>query len=244
MEALSHELVRQLAAYNIDVKLATLTTGIGKYGRPLEAKQWNADFYLAVHSNAGGAGKANGAEAYYHSKAAISKVFAEAFVKRMAEVNPRKSTRSKQPAIFAADTMFSEVREPFGYKIPACLIEVDFHDNPTEAKWIIANKALIASAIIKAIVDTWEIRRLTDKPEKVPTPTPPKQPTEFKVKVIDPELNIRKKAGANQAIVGAIRDNGTYTIIETKVTSSGSRWGKLKSGAGWINISEKYVKEV
>lgn len=45
-------------------------------------------------------------------------------------------------------------------------------------------------------------------------------------------LNIRKGPGTNYAIVGVIRDKGTYTIIEENGT-----WGKLKSGAGWISLN-------
>lgn len=45
-------------------------------------------------------------------------------------------------------------------------------------------------------------------------------------------LNIRKGPGTNYAIVGVIRDKGTYTIIEEN-----GAWGKLKSGAGWISLN-------
>lgn len=51
----------------------------------------------------------------------------------------------------------------------------------------------------------------------------------YLVKVTADALNIRSGAGTNNAIVGCIRDKGTYTIVETS-----GNWGKLKSGAGWI----------
>ena len=63
----------------------------------------------------------------------------------------------------------------------------------------------------------------------------------FKVRVIDPALNIRKAAGVSNAAVGIIRSGGVYTIVETKTVGS-AVWGKLKSGVGWINIGEKYVE--
>ena len=75
----------------------------------------------------------------------------------------------------------------------------------------------------------------TSKTESKPTTTK----TEFKVKVIVDDLNIRKSASADSKKVGCITNKGTYTITKT----SGS-WGYLKSGAGWINISDKYVKRV
>lgn len=63
--------------------------------------------------------------------------------------------------------------------------------------------------------------------------------TPFKVRVTDSALNIRAGAGTSYKVVGCIKDKGTYTI--TKVSGS---WGYLKSGAGWICISTKYVKYV
>ena len=56
----------------------------------------------------------------------------------------------------------------------------------------------------------------------------------YKVNVGD--LNIRKGPGTNYGINGVITNKGTYTIVEIK---NGS-WGRLKSGAGWINISSAY----
>lgn len=68
-------------------------------------------------------------------------------------------------------------------------------------------------------------------------PTPAKKDTTFKVDVTVPALNIRKGPGSNYAKTGVIRDKGIYTIVET----SGD-WGKLKSGAGWINLD--FTKKV
>lgn len=60
----------------------------------------------------------------------------------------------------------------------------------------------------------------------------------YKVNVGD--LNIRKGPGTNYGINGVITNKGTYTIVEIK---NGS-WGRLKSGAGWINISSAYCTYV
>lgn len=54
-------------------------------------------------------------------------------------------------------------------------------------------------------------------------------------KVKEDELNIRTGPGTGYTICGVIKDHGVYTMTEM----SGS-WGKLKSGAGWINCHEKY----
>ena len=49
-------------------------------------------------------------------------------------------------------------------------------------------------------------------------------------------VNIRKGAGTNHEIVGAIPKGGAYTIIEEKSGAGAKKWGKLKSGAGWIAL--------
>ena len=56
--------------------------------------------------------------------------------------------------------------------------------------------------------------------------------TNYTVKVTADVLNIRKGAGTSYDIVGAIKDKGTYTIVQE---SNG--WGKLKSEAGWISLA-------
>lgn len=58
----------------------------------------------------------------------------------------------------------------------------------------------------------------------------------YKVKVTTDYLNIRKGAGTNYEIVGAIEDEGVYTITEEKNGTGATKWGKLKSGAGWISL--------
>lgn len=65
----------------------------------------------------------------------------------------------------------------------------------------------------------------------------------FRVKIIDEALNIRCAAGVANKAVGVIRGGGVYTIVEVAQVGS-AIWGKLKSGVGWINIGDKYVKKI
>ena len=48
--------------------------------------------------------------------------------------------------------------------------------------------------------------------------------------------NIRKGAGTNYAVCGSIPKGGAYTIVEEKSGAGAAKWGKLKSGAGWIAL--------
>ena len=53
---------------------------------------------------------------------------------------------------------------------------------------------------------------------------------------VNTDLNIREKPDADSRIVGMITDQGSYTVTEIQNTS----WGRLLSGAGWINCHTKY----
>ena len=78
----------------------------------------------------------------------------------------------------------------------------------------------------------------TDKQSSGDIPAVP-----FKVRIIDDALNIRKAPGVANKAVGVIRGGGVYTIVEVARVGS-ALWGRLKSGAGWINIGEKYVERM
>ena len=64
----------------------------------------------------------------------------------------------------------------------------------------------------------------------------------YRVKVTADCLYIRKKGGINAATVGSITDKGVYTIVEEKNGEGATKWGKLKSGAGWISLD--YVRKI
>ena len=70
-------------------------------------------------------------------------------------------------------------------------------------------------------------------PDPQPTPTPVDS---YTVKITADVLNIRKGPGTNFGIAGQIRDHGVYTIVKESDGPGASKWGKLKSGAGWISL--------
>ncbi|MCD7947010.1 MAG: N-acetylmuramoyl-L-alanine amidase [Oscillospiraceae bacterium] len=58
----------------------------------------------------------------------------------------------------------------------------------------------------------------------------------YLVRVTASTLNIRKGAGTNYGTNGAITDKGIYTIVDESTGAGATKWGKLKSGAGWISL--------
>ena len=55
------------------------------------------------------------------------------------------------------------------------------------------------------------------------------------VRVTADALNIRKGPGTNYGATGYIQP-GIYTIVAESTGKGAAKWGKLKSGAGWISL--------
>lgn len=70
------------------------------------------------------------------------------------------------------------------------------------------------------------------------------EPVQFLVKIVDDDLNIRSGAGTEFPVVGKVYKGYVFTIVETARAKDGGTWGRLKSGAGWINIGDGYCKRV
>ena len=64
----------------------------------------------------------------------------------------------------------------------------------------------------------------------------------YLVRVSVADLNIRKGPGTNYAKTGSFTGIGVFTIIAEENGQGASRWGKLKSGAGWISLD--YAKRI
>lgn len=60
----------------------------------------------------------------------------------------------------------------------------------------------------------------------------------YRVRLLD-NLNIRKTPNGTIVKVNGAKKGVIYTIVESR-----GNWGRLKSGAGWISISDKYVKRI
>jgi len=76
------------------------------------------------------------------------------------------------------------------------------------------------------------------------TPAPSVPAASFKpytVKITATNLNIRSGAGTNYASKGFIKPS-VYTIVEEADGRGATKWGKLKSGAGWVSLD--YCKKI
>jgi len=100
---------------------------------------FGADVHLAIHSNAGGA---TGAEAYYYTGSAAGKKLAQAVYDNIAPMTPTGDRGVK------ATTELYEVWATNGI---ATLVEIAFHDNATDAAFIINNIQELGIEIAKGV---------------------------------------------------------------------------------------------
>lgn len=66
--------------------------------------------------------------------------------------------------------------------------------------------------------------------------------TPYRQKVSRPDEMIFSGPGYDEFCVGTVRKAGVYTIVEEADDGEGHLWGRLKSGAGWIDLT--HVRDV
>lgn len=71
---------------------------------------------------------------------------------------------------------------------------------------------------------------------------PDQKKVSYRVRVSIKNLNIRKGPGTNYDKVGKYTGIGVFTIVAESAGEGAMKWGKLKSGAGWISLD--YVKKI
>lgn len=206
------------------------STDVSLSRRVKKANEWGADFYISIHHDSGiKGGKGGGTTVFVYTKAQAKSKEAQAQIYKHAvehaklKGNRADGTRSANYAVLRNTNM------------PACLIECGFMDSATDIKYILDPEwsDLMGLGIAEGICAVFGGKVKTDAEKS----------TSFKVQVKANSLNIRAGAGVDQEKVGAITDKGVYTIVQTK-NVNGVLWGKLKSGAGWISLHERYVERV
>lgn len=108
-----------------------------------KANDWDADLYIPIHTNAFN-GSVAGTRMFCYKGSVNGRKACEAIFKYLAPITPGTSENIKEN-----DTLY-EVRYPRAYTV---YIEVDFHDVPNVAKWLIAHKKEVAEAIAHGVCD-------------------------------------------------------------------------------------------
>ena len=121
-----------------------------------DSNKKNPQLHIAIHSNAGGAGKARGCEVFCHKLGTDGEKLAKSIYANLSAITP------------SADRGVKEGQNYYGVGKPlyetakttavAALIEVAFHDNEEDAKWIVANIKPIGLAIAKGILSYLKVK--------------------------------------------------------------------------------------
>ena len=127
---------------------------------------------------------------------------------------------------------------------PGILLEHSFHTNRRSTAWLLDDNNLRRMAQVEANVIAAHFGVSapdTSTPDPAPQPAPDGS---FMVRVVCAELNVRAGAGTEYPVRMRVAKGEVYTIVATTKSKDGGTWGKLKSGAGWINIGSKYVAKI
>lgn len=105
------------------------------------------DLHLAIHTNASVNHNVRGVRVFYHSESDYGKTYAEKFFRSLSALYEGSH------AVKPYDILY-ELRRTVS---PAVYLELDFHDHPDGAKWLISNIELIANTLCKVIADIFQL---------------------------------------------------------------------------------------
>ncbi|MGM9618637.1 MAG: N-acetylmuramoyl-L-alanine amidase [Oscillospiraceae bacterium] len=115
------------------------------------------DFYLALHSNASGSGATEGKQrgiiAFYYPGSREGERAANIFVDNFKAIYPLP-----QQVYARSTTAIGEVRQP---NFPSVLLEIGYHDNVADARWIEGNLQPIAEVIALSLTEYFGIPFVT-----------------------------------------------------------------------------------
>ena len=99
-------------------------------------------------------------------------------------------------------------------------------------------------ALVKSYLDALNGGAATAPSTKpvAPGPSAPEIKVPYKVRITATDLRIRKGPGTNTAIVQKAIAPGVYTIVSEATGEGATKWGKLKSGVGWVSLD--YCKKL
>ena len=108
------------------------------------------------------------------------------------------------------------------------VLETCFVTDQDDMDWYLVNTSKIAQAVIAGIQQGFGLNYT-------------KAITPYMVKVdvasiSDHVLNIREQPSINSPVTGKITETMSLTIVDEASGTGASKWGKLKSGAGWISL--------
>ncbi len=208
---------------------------VGKSGDSMqnrcnESDNFKADIHMPIHTNAYN-GKVTGGTRIFCLNSNGRKA-CQAVLNELGRISPGTADS------ITYQTGLYEINVPNALTI---YVECEFHDTKTGSDWIIKNTASIGEAICKGLCSYFGIAYKSGSSGTNSSKTNSSASSgAFKSYIVritpSDGVNIRSGAGTDYDIVGAIEQGGAYTIVAEKSGKGANKWGKLKSGAGWIAL--------
>jgi len=153
------------------------------------------DFYLALHSNAAAPenyGNVRGIIAFYYPSSTKGQRAAQIFVNNLRTIYPLPDQ-----VVTRSTTSLGEVRDS---QFPAVLLEIGYHDNYEDARWIENNITEIARNLVLSLTDYFGIPFIW-----------PTDPWEGTVSVSG-TLNLRSRPSTQSAVIANIPNGASVQV--------------------------------
>lgn len=113
-----------------------------------ESNKWGADLHIPIHTN-GFDGVANGTVVFVYANTPATHKLAVPIYKAVQDCAPGKTDYGVRTNPGLAELNSTTAM--------AVYIEVDFHDNPTIAKWLVENPVAVGEAIAKGVCEGYGV---------------------------------------------------------------------------------------
>jgi N-acetylmuramoyl-L-alanine amidase len=236
-----------LSSYNVEVLRIDDTTGkkdIDLNTRTKKANDWKADFYLAIHANAGiKGGSGGGIMAFTYTYVdSVTQSWQKELYDELIRLTGLKGDRANP----LSKANFHEVRET---KMPAVLLELGFMDSTTDVPIILTDKfaTQCAQACVNVIVRKAKLtKKVQEEVKPVVTPTTTKTTTKSSL-AAGTKLNLSNTPLYATAAATTYKNTktGTFYIWSTeivngkiRITNTAARVGVKGKVTGFIKYDE------
>ena len=161
-----------------------------------EANLGQYDLYLALHSNASGAGsygENRGIIAFYYPGSSNGRRAAELIAEQLRQIYPLPNQVTTR-----ATTSLGEVRQP---RFPSVLVEIGYHDNYEDAVWVEGHLDAIAQQLARALTEFFGLPFIY-----------PMTPVPGTVAIQYGTLNLRDYPSSDGAILENLPAGSTVTV--------------------------------
>ena len=209
--------VKALKRCGIEAKTNTNGT---MYSRVSESNKWGADVHIPIHTNAAN-GKVQGTRLFSFDASGAGYKICKSVMKTLAPITPGTSDSITVQS-------FYEITDT---NAPCCYIEVAFHDNVTEAKWIISHTKKIAEAIVKGICNYYGVKYVSESKPTKPTEKPPyKKVTEHIVNDVIAGKYGNGKTREKKLVEAGYNYDEVQTAVNKKLSAKPSSKPKFNKG--------------